>query len=65
MNVVTSAASPLATSSSCGFSPWASACESLSNRTLAIETDPSCSVTIAVLGDSGCSQPQQMTLVQG
>ncbi|PRW59309.1 serine threonine [Chlorella sorokiniana] len=65
IDVVTSPASPLANSSSCAFSPWASACESLSNRTLTIETDPSCAVAIAVLGDSGCSQPDRMTLLQG
>lgn len=65
MNLVTSAGSPLANSSTCGFSPWASACETLSNRTLTIDTDPSCAVSIVVLGDSGCSQPQQMTLLRG
>lgn len=62
---VASATSPLANSTSCGFSPWASACVSLASRTLAIETDPSCLVTLVVLGDSGCSQPAQLTLVTG
>lgn len=65
MTAVTSANSPLTSKASCGFSPFTAKCSSLSGRTVAIETDATCSVSLVVLGDSGCSLATQATLVYG
>lgn len=65
MTAVTSASSPLSSRAACGFLPFTARCTSLNGRTLAIETDATCSVSLLVLGDSGCSQATAATLVFG
>lgn len=62
---MTSPASPLSNKTACGFSPFTAACTSLSVRSVAIEVDPTCAVSLLVLGDSGCSQPGQIMLMYG
>jgi len=49
----------------CGFSPFTSACGTLVNRTVAVETDDLCRVAIYVLSDPKCSQSENLTQILG
>ena len=40
-------------------------CSTTQNKVLAIETDGSCAVRVFVLGDSQCSQVEDLAVVQG
>lgn len=63
--ITTSVNSSLSDTRTCGFNPLTAECTSLSNRSLAIVTDPTCAVTVYALGDPGCSQDGHVTLLQG
>lgn len=47
------------------FNSPATGCGSMDRRVLAIETDPTCTVRIYVLGDPSCSAASSLTAMAG
>ncbi len=50
---------------SCSVNNPFAKCSTTQNKVMAIETDGSCAVRVFVLGDSQCSQVEDLAVVQG
>ena len=60
-----SASSPLSDSAACGFNLFSSTCSTLNSRVIAFETFPTCEVRMYILGDSACSDTDNLVVYNG